>query len=135
MFDINTIFPHILDLGKATITVVISGIVSICVARHQARVEIKKALLTSRREDILKFRACFSEMTSAVDSLLEYGFLLHKEKAIKANMDCISVAPKKFHRLLLEMDDILHNGGNSEISKKKKALLKCYSKYIQKTNH
>lgn len=102
-------------------------------ARSKAKSEIKKALLTINHKDILEFRLYFSKLTSAIDNFLEYRFLKHKDDAIKANTQCIGVAPKEFQSLFLEMDEILRNGDNSKITQKKRELLEFYSEHIQNT--
>ena len=133
--NLNEFFPQLIELCKTVTPVIVSGIVSFFVARSKAKSEIKKALLTINREDLLEFRLSFSKLTSAIDNFSEYRFLKYRDDAIKANTQCIGVAPKEFQSLFLEMDEILRNGDNSKITQKKRELLELYSEHIQNATY
>lgn len=120
-------FVNLIRIFAPIITVVISSTISFFVAKHQAKNEIKRLLLSYTREDQQLFNDAFADLMTKTEDYCSFNCLSNKLDAIQANAKLFTIAPEPFHAILKDMDLALRNSNTYEIRKLREKILDLYS--------
>ena len=120
-------FTEILEKLSPIITVIVSAVISYIVAKINAKNEIKKTLMSFSREDKQSMNQAFTKMMTKTEQFCCFSCMGNSYDSIEATTHFLTLAPKEFHPLLLEMHEALQNNDRTKIQVLRKKLLELYS--------
>lgn len=120
-------FIEIFEILSPIITVLVSAIISYIVAKINSKNEIKKTLMSFSREDKQSMNQAFTKMMTTTEQFCCFSCMEYAYDSIEATTHFLTLAPKEFHPLLLEMHEALQNSNIAKIQELRKKLLELYS--------
>ena len=109
------------------ITVIISSVISFFIAKHQAKNEIKKLIMSYNREDKQCLNDAYAELMLKTKEHCDIMCRDSLYAAILANSKLLAIAPKQIQPLLIEMDEALQNNDIDKIQTLRKSLMDLLS--------
>lgn len=127
---------NILDFIKeyqAIITVVISSLISYCIAKAKTKSEIDKLMLTWSRNDKTDFSKAFQQLLSTTSAYCQHQNYHIFENAISASATFLTLSPEEFQSLASEIDAALNNKNIEQVQNVREKLISLYSEWINQS--